>query len=438
MSIRFVRLSLICWLPWLAAAALAEPGPVIEDARLWVSQPGPSALLRPEQPSFALALADSVGARAVAVDGDRQLAWFRTDDELAAFDKDGGLVMTFRLDRRGTGSWLAVVPSDGSLWLAEGTSLRAVGAGGQLLHDVELGAEAAAVALDAESELLWVATGEALTCRTAITGVEPLDGFSGVAGVAPLAGTESVWLAHAGGIDTFSTQPGPPLRVPLSAGAAHIAAAAEGEVVAGFWVASGSEILFLDPASGAETWSRPAFGSENVAAITSLAVDPATLSAWVSDGRRLVEVTASFRTVEHYDLGAQSAVRDLAVLRPFHEAAPPTIEILRPFAGETVTGTRRPRIELRVSSGEFPAEPGSLRLAVSPGFTHSLPANSGWSMSIPVSMTATTTSSDPLVKSSQASGKTRSTSDGCSRYHCAPLTACGSFGSNVPVSLAAE
>ncbi len=364
---RLIRsLPLLLWAVLSASWAFALPGPLIEDARLFVSRPDATSLLTPAQPGFERALSDASDVRALAVDATRQLAWTRTEDRLVRFDQDGETTMDFVFERRGPDSRLAVVPSDGSLWLAEGTSLRAVGPGGQLLHDLGLEAPAVDLTIDAEAGLLWVATAEMVSSWTAVGGVRQteisLQGLAEVAGLVPVPGTTTVWIAHAGGLDALSDQVGPPMRATFDAGIDHLVAAVDGDILGGFWAASGSELYFLDPHTGTETWSRPAFGAGDEAPITALALDPVTLSAWVSDGRRLVELTAAFRVTEHYDFGVPAAIRELVVLRPFRDATPPTIEILSPVQGQTVTETRRPRIELRVTAGDFQPRPGSLRL----------------------------------------------------------------------------
>ena len=366
-----------------ASAALAdsdpvpEPDQVVEDARLWLGQPGPAKLLRPSQPSFERDLPAASAARAIAVDGERQRVWMRAGALLVSFDRDGDVAMSFAVEPIPGPAQLAVVPTDGSLWLAEGNSLRAIGPGGQLLHDFTLEAPIVDLEADPRAGRLWLATAESLESRDLISGqVQPdlrVDDLAGVGDIAIVPSTGTVWIAHSQGLETFSAEVGPPLLLRFDAGASQVATAIEDDRLIGIWVASGNQLIFLDPYrsgedgggedGGAERWAKPIFGKDDPAHVRVLAVDGTSHSAWVSDGQRLVEAQTSFQTFERYDLGTPGVVRELAVLRPLRAALPPALEIEKPVRDEVVT-SRHPEIFLRVTPGDDPVVFNTLELTV--------------------------------------------------------------------------
>ncbi|MEM7581858.1 MAG: RHS repeat-associated core domain-containing protein [Acidobacteriota bacterium] len=309
------------------AAARPDSAPLLEPATtLWTAGSTGVAAFDPAK-GQRLELPQTAGSRALAVDAERRTLWVVTDVALACFTTDGRLLWRQRLSAVDGGSVaLQIVPSDGSAWLARGDRLESFGAGGQLLQGLELGASARGLALDSDRSLLWVATANGLTARDAIAGypvrASDLDGKAH-----SIAVTEDrIWLATGDrvvGLDAQGTRM-------LDREAAAVAAVGDGH--GGLWLIGKTRLVLLDP-QGKEVLTRRPFGAERE--IGAWEFDPATRSLWLTDGRELVNLSAS-----GWELGRQRLatgedavqITDLAVLSA-QDIEQPSVEIVAPASG---------------------------------------------------------------------------------------------------------
>ena len=103
--------------------------------------------------------------------------------------------------------------------------------------------------------------------------------------------------------------------------------------------------------------------------ITAWELDEATRSVWLTDGREVVQLSASGWELSRRLLVAGEDVRqisDLAVLAPVDVEAP-VVEIISPVSG-SMSKTARPRLEIRYRDDRSGVRSGTVRVRVDGSF----------------------------------------------------------------------
>jgi ligand-binding sensor domain-containing protein len=184
---------------------------------------------------------------------------------------------------------VAVSPDDGVVWIGRGTLLVSFGFAGQGFVERALGAPTRALAADAAHRTLWVATAAGVESRDLVSGLG-LDSFrlSEPRDLALEGASGELWIAAGDGL----------WRLDLDGGLHHELAMSDLALVesdgsGGLWLAAGRSLLRRAPGGGIAVDLRPFAGDRP---IRHLVADPATRSAWVSDGRAVIQVTADGRS----------------------------------------------------------------------------------------------------------------------------------------------
>ena len=308
----------------------------------------------------------TAGAQTLALDADRQALLVWNGQTLARLSLDGELIWRQKLTDTPVDGALAVVPEDGSVWLAHGDRLDAFGTGGQSLRSVPLGAAVRGLALDNERSLLWIATSEKVTAH------DPIGGYR-VRSLDPIATTDEsvralhleptsgdVWVAtskrllrhDADGTQTLATAEASLDTVRAVASDGH----------GGLWTLLETELVLVDN-KGTKVLSRQPFGDETT--IRAWGFDAATRSLWLSDGLELVRLSASGWELERRPLSDGEevlAIHDLVVPRLAVDTEPPTVTIVHPRPAAKTDAN--PWLEVSFSDDRSGVRAGSVRVAV--------------------------------------------------------------------------
>ena len=359
---RPLSIAFLCFL--LPTVASAETT-VTEPARLWVSQSGKTHQLLPGNPAFDQHVAGK--ARGMAVDAGTRQVWLHTDDGMFLHDAEGAYQMGWVLPPEGVGRSSLVALSDTSLWIADQSSLKAFGLGGQALHEIRFPGKVLDLALDESRSILWVLTTAKVVGIHPVTGEERIQfnpharGSLQALTVDPLTG--DLWIGHGNGLLHLHADGSEVEEERADVGPAaveQLAVVIADDRLIGFWVADGPEVALYDPGYREMFRSRP-FGTTPQDRIEAMALDPHTGTVWVSNGRYLAEISPGSENTVRYDLGESSQIEALMVQRVTRLGLPPTIEILSPAEDETIA--RDAEIAVRFTTTDFPVKLESLVLS---------------------------------------------------------------------------
>ena len=298
-------------------------------AALKVSDPGGEVLLR---------IDGLQEARAVSVDSRRRTAWLWAGGALHAYGFDGAPLLWVPVSLpTAEDAELAVLPEDGSVWLAVGNDLWSFSPSGQPLRMVRAADRVESLALDPTEGLLWAGTRRVAAAYDAVTGASvrtiPFEGLRDV-DVAPAG---EVWIAGKGGLRRHGADGDLLLELPAG-DLLHVAATPDG----GAWIATGKELTRLGP-SGETLLNLKPF--EGRGEIVDLIADPGDGSAWVAIHDALARVSPAGGITRPVDVRPPFHIRDLAL---DSDLIPPTISITAPDPGAFLA-TRTPSISLTYS-----------------------------------------------------------------------------------------
>lgn len=342
---------------FLSASALAPESDVRGPGAIWIAESQGALKIGTENGQHLLTIPSQEDVTAIALDTERRRVWLYSGRILAANDFDGHLERQLEVptlaDKPAS---LAVVPEDGSLWLGAGRLLLSIGFEGQVLREIHLDATIGELTLDAEENLLWVASGNRVTAYDAVAGHE-LRALTGSAATIDLdvdAESGCLWLARTDGLyrHDFAGQE-------LFAATVESLAGVAGDDRGGLWLAAGPELLHLD-SSGHPSASLSPFGAASK--IDRLLFDGSHRTVWASDGRRLAKVSASGEILARLALEQDSQLFDLALQQGAPDQAPPLLELRQDDAEKT-----RRTIRIRYSDPASGVDPASFKLRNIPG-----------------------------------------------------------------------
>ncbi len=299
-------------------AGLGHEADLLEQDSLWVASPRGVAGLSLGDGGEAV-LIQAPGAQRILADQAAGRVWILSSSTVSAFDPAGVELFRSRLPGAAGAVPRAVLrPADHSLWIASGSRLIALGAGGQLLREQTFPAPIQALAFSPSPDLLWIVSGGALSAFDAVTLQEvasrALSTKASPIGLAvdPLDG--ALWIAWPNRVRRYRAD-----------GRTDVEAAAPGLQLVepdghgGAWLATDTTLTRLDAAGRLAMAASPLPAA---GVIEALAADPADGSVWIGGSRSLVQVdrSGSVRTVRPFPGGP---VRDLAIARGAQGNRPP-------------------------------------------------------------------------------------------------------------------
>ncbi len=299
-------------------AGLGREADLLDQDSLWVASPRGIAGLSLSDGGEPV-LIQASGAERILADKAAGRVWILTSTTVSAFDS-GGLEL-FRSPLPGAPGALpqAVLrPADHSLWIASGSRLLAVGAGGQRLREQTFPAPIQALALSPSQDLLWIVSGGSLSALDALTlqkvSSRALNTKASPVGLAVDSASGALWIAWPNLVRRYRAD-----------GTMDVEAAAsdlrliEPDGQGGAWLATARDLTRLDARGRLSAAAIPLPAAE---IIEALAADPIDGSVWIGGSRSLVQVDRSgaVRTVRPFPGGP---VRDLAIARGVQGNRPP-------------------------------------------------------------------------------------------------------------------
>ncbi|HHQ42451.1 MAG TPA: carboxypeptidase regulatory-like domain-containing protein, partial [Chromatiales bacterium] len=369
----------------LVARSAQQPDPRFVPA-VWVA--AESAVLKLHADTGAeLARIEGLGeVRALAVDARRGVLWVWAEGRLHAYGFDGLRQRSLTLPPAGREgdeeededgedlgrsgasgdagepedeaetpehAHLAVLPEDGSVWIAAGRRLVRLAADGTPLARRSLDRKADALALDPARGRLWVALHDHIEARAASDGspfAQPaLDAGAKVRALAADPATGLLWAGAGKRLLAWNADGA--VRHDLALGKVrHLAVAAPGKL----WVAADKRRLLRVDASGLVEIEREPFPEHGKA--RALAADPATGGAWVAGEHELARLGA-----QGEDLGRIELEEDAHAVAAYADTEPPVVRIEAP-SEDAWLAESRPGIVLELTDAGIGFDDASLRI----------------------------------------------------------------------------
>lgn len=294
----------------------------------------------------------------LAVDPRSGAVWAGEKRSLSKYAFDGSLVLRRELDAEGDGRVLVAMDPEGRPWAAAGRFLIALQPDGSERFRTTIAEEAEAVAYNARTRRLWLATEhEVLLFSDEGALIESLvAGDLGDVSFATDSNRGTTWVAFQKVLVRYDELNREELRVNLARNTRDLAVEPRS---GGIWVSDHFDVVLLSPAGQATVRARP-FGSngEGDRQPRHLAVESQTGSLWVASKKQLATVDNA-GTVRQLGSGLED-VRDLA---SFADLLPPKLEVVFPPANGLIA-TDAPTIQLRYSDVGSGVEAASLVVMV--------------------------------------------------------------------------
>lgn len=333
----------------------------LDSPLLWIAHSQGVSRLNPEDATTLADRAVATGARAVAVDRERDRVWVLTEKELEFSNLAGLRLGTIRLEgSQGHPAALRLDPRSGVLWVGLHSRVHAIdGSAARVVAQHRLPAALSAIALDIDNGLLWVAASDtlyALNAEAAVVQSVRLAGVKRIAALDYAPALRQLWVVADDSLRLLAAdgQASLVLRSPWLAGVHRVAS----DGASGLWAADRSTLAHLDR-SGAVRLSLAPFAGFPSEKITDLAADAADGSVWVASTRRVIHLSADGAVLAQGEpQGADPATRLIAAL--LLEGGAPRLEFVAPANGSFLAQAR-PTFTLRFSGSGV--DPDSLRFA---------------------------------------------------------------------------
>lgn len=331
----------------------------LDSPSLWIAHSQGVSRLNPEDATTLADRAVATGARAVAVDRERDRVWVLTEKELEFSNLAGLRLGTIRLEgSQGHPAALRLDPRSGVLWVGLHSRVHAIdGSAARVVAQHRLPAALSAIALDIDNGLLWVAASDtlyALNAEAAVVQSVRLAGVKRIAALDYAPALRQLWVVADDSLRLLAAdgEASLVLRSPWLAGVHRVAS----DGASGLWAADRSTLAHLDR-SGAVRLSLAPFAGFPSEKITDLAADAADGSVWVASTRRVIHLSADGAVLAQGEpQGADPAARLIAGL--FLEGGAPRLEFVAPANGSFLAQAR-PTFTLRFSGSAV--DPDSLR-----------------------------------------------------------------------------
>ncbi len=241
---------------------------------------------------------------------------------------------------------------DGFVWLATRGLMARYAENGSVTTNFEIDEDSHAIAWDANSQLIWVASDRKLTAYD-VTGVitsvitDDLDEIEDISYDPYLHG---LWVIDEESL-SFYDQDGNRKHVYPFDDLKHVAADRKGRI----WVAGKRHLMLVDQSGAVQFEIRPLFGKHGKE-ILDIVADPANQSVWVSGKKKIAHVTADAELKETLQFDKHVTAIDV-----YYDTIPPVLKFISPQM-DTITNDNQPAIRLEYSDTGIGVDDSTLEI----------------------------------------------------------------------------